>query len=154
MGKFLGYLLDIIVLLVMLRMVYGALRHLFARKPSRWGSSSVRLLHARADTMTYVLVWVVIQSFVFVLAEAVVAGIHVFQARNEFSSAGARILYQQSFFSILIQLLARRWHFAMPIIALITLSLTLGKLLSDAEERRAAMKAGYGPDKSTWWKGS
>jgi len=30
MGEFLGYLVDVLVLLAMLRMVYGALRHLFA----------------------------------------------------------------------------------------------------------------------------
>jgi YHS domain-containing protein len=30
MGEFLGYIVDVIFLLVTLRMVYGALRHLFA----------------------------------------------------------------------------------------------------------------------------
>jgi YHS domain-containing protein len=38
MGEFLGYLVDVIFLLAMLRMVYGALRHLFAPRAVTPGS--------------------------------------------------------------------------------------------------------------------
>jgi YHS domain-containing protein len=38
MGEFLGYLIDVIVLLATLRMLYGALRHLFAPRTAAPGS--------------------------------------------------------------------------------------------------------------------
>jgi YHS domain-containing protein len=38
MGEFLGYLVDVIFLVAMLRVLYGALRHLFAPKTATTGA--------------------------------------------------------------------------------------------------------------------
>jgi len=38
MGEFFGYLIDVVFLLATLRMVYGALRHLFAPKGATTGA--------------------------------------------------------------------------------------------------------------------
>jgi YHS domain-containing protein len=49
MGEFLGYLLDVIFLLATLRMVYGALRHLFV--PRRPATENQGRAAAPADNM-------------------------------------------------------------------------------------------------------
>ena len=107
------------------------------------------------DLMTYVISWIVGQLALFVFIMALVAVVDVFRSRNEFSSAGGHILYVQSFFSIFwYRLIPREWPHALIVIVPTTVALFIGKLHSDSVERREAMKAGYGPDKRTWWKGT